>query len=171
MSKLGTLIILSALVMLLPWLGFAIWENLPQNFRINSNHLRYVFNALIGLIIGVIIFKKEIKLSIIPILILLFTSSAILWNINRFNSHKRDLESKAIEYPLHIPECEKESNFESFWDYIQNGCHITVDDFVGSLLNKVLILTIAILLSRTISSIIIVKRNKRKDKSIIDQVD
>lgn len=170
MSKLGPLVILSTVVISLPWIGFAIWENLPLNFRINSNHLRYGFNAIVGLILGPVIFKKQIKLTIVPVLILLFTSSSILWNINRFNSHKKELEKKALEYTLHIPECEKESNFESFWDYIQNGCHIRINDFLGSQLNNVLILTIAILLSRTLSIIILVKRNKRKNNSIIDQI-
>ena len=171
MPKLVTVTFLSLVTISIPWLAFALWENLPQSLGISSKQIHYVFISILGLMIGVVIVKKEIKLTIIPIPILLFTFSTIVWNTNRFNSHKRDLETNAIEYPLHLSECEKESNFENFWDYIQNGCHFTVDDFVGSLLNKVLILTLAILLSKTLLEIVQTKRKKRKDPRVIDQRD
>lgn len=168
-SKFRITVVLSLIVCTLPWLGFTIWNSLPFDFRVNSNDLRYAFYGMMGIIIGGILFKKELKLALIPLLILFFTASNVAWNIDRFNSQKRDLETGKIEYPMHIPDCEKESNFDSFWDYIQHGCHITVDDFVGSLLIKVLIFAITLLIGRTALLLLIGKRKRSMDKHLIDQ--
>ncbi len=171
MSKLGIVIILSVVVTSLPWTGSLLWDVLSYNFNvsINSNYVRYVLNAIFGILIGLVLFKQGIKLTVLPIFILLFVTSSILFSINTFNTSKKNLLTHKIEYSRHIQECEKESNYKDLWDYMSNGCHFTTEEFIRNLIYKVLALIIMILLSKTILKAFQLKNTKRKNLSIIDQ--
>ncbi len=171
MTKIGTIIILSIIIISLPWIGFLIWDLFPPYFKINSITLRNVVNVLFGILIGVVIFNKRVKITIIPVLLILFIASDILWSVNRFNSNKHDLSINAIEYPQTLPDCMKETNFESLWHYMSNGCHFTTEEFIGRIVDRILILTIAILLGRILINIIRKKNKKRTDPSIIDTIE
>jgi hypothetical protein len=169
MSKTITTVIIFLAAIALPWIGFKLWEVLPYDFRINSRTVRNIVNVFIGVIIGVIFIKQNIKLRVLPFLLLLFVGANVLWSIQRFESNKQDLIHNAVDYPQGIPECEKESNYDDLWDYMTNGCHFSTEEFISTIIDRFLVLTIAILLSRILFNVLLTCKTKKKDIGLIDQ--
>jgi hypothetical protein len=168
MKKVVTTIILSISIATIPWIYNVLLNILP--IEIGKPHVNFlIFNAVSGIGIGFVFFKKKTNLLILPILLLLFISSSILWSIHQFNTNKIALQTSTIEYPLRLEECEKESNFENLWDHMINGCHYTIKEFTGNIIDRVLVLTIFILLSRILFRFIQLKKSKQNDPEIIDQ--
>lgn len=155
--------------MALPWVGFKLWEILPYDLRLNSRIIRNIVNISIGVLIGIIFIKQNIKLRILPVVLLLFVGANVIWSIQRFESNKQDLIKNAIDYPQGLPECEKESNYADLWDYMANGCHYSTEEFISTIIDRVLVLTIAILLSRILFKALLSSKTKKKNTILIDQ--
>lgn len=177
MIKTITIGIIVLAIVSLPWIGFILWDVLPYDFRFNSRIIRLIITVVVGIFVGFLFVKQHLGLRVLPIILLLFIGANILWSIQKFNRNKADLISNAIEYPQSLPECEKESNYADLWDYMANGCHYPVEEFIGTLLNRVLGLTLAILLSRITFNYLKTNRSNRKnnrqirkDNSLIDQL-
>lgn len=153
----------------LPWVGFKLWEILPYDLRLNLRIILNILYVSTGVIVGVMFLKQRIKLRILPILILFFIGAYVLWSIQRFNHNKQDLITNAIDYPQGLPECEKESNYTDLWDYMSYGCHYSTEDFIRTNIDRVLVLTISILLSRILYKVLVSSKTKKEDNSLIDQ--
>ena len=169
MSKVFTIILMTITVLALPWISFNLWEIIPYDYQINSLTFRNIIYVLTGSLMGLLFVKQRLKLRTLPFLLVLFIGSNILWSIQRFNHYRQDMINNAIDYPLGLPECEKESNYEDIWDYMQNGCHYSTEDFFRTILNRVLVLTISILVSRILYILWKSRKRKRKDAQVLDQ--
>ena len=102
-------------------------------------------------------------------MLLLFIGANVIWSIQRFNHNKLNLITNSVDYPKALPECEKESNYKDLWDYMSNGCHYSTEDFVRTILDRVLFLTIAILVSRVLYKVLCTRKLNKKDYRLIDQ--
>ena len=153
----------------LPWVSFHLWELLPYEIRINSLTFRNIIYVLTGSLMGLLFIKQSLKLLVLPFLLVLFIGSNILWSIQRFNYYRHDMINNTTDYPIGLPECEKESNYLDIWDYMQNGCHYSTEDFFRTILNRVLVLTISILVSRILYILWKSRKRKRKDAQVLDQ--
>jgi hypothetical protein len=169
MSKIITIFIITLALVTLPWVGFKFWEILPIDFRLNSIIIRNIVNIILGVFIGFLFIKQEIKLRILPVLLLFFVASNVIWSYQRFEFNKQDLIKNAINYPKSLPECEKESNYTDLWDYMSNGCHFTTENFILTNIDRVLILTIAILSSRILFLMHTYRKSNKKNQGLIDQ--
>lgn len=170
MSKTFSIIILSLSVISIPWIVFNIWEILPYEFKLNTRIIRNIVTICIGVIIGIIFIKQSIKLHVLILMLLLFVGTNVTFSILRFESNKQDLLQSKIDFdPQQLPECEKESNFEDIWDYMSNGCHYSTEEFISTIIDRVLILTITILLSRILFKTFSSSKIKKKDLNLIDQ--
>lgn len=157
-------------ILALPFLAHFIWESLPYSLRMNSLTIRNVVNIAGGGAIGLIYARKKLKVYTLPLLLIFLIGTNIYWQIDRFNETRSDMLSGKIEYPKLLPECEKESNYANLWDYMENGCHYSTEDFLKTLLNRVLIFTTAFLTVRIFHGIITNRKRKVDSPDIIDQI-
>ncbi len=142
------LLIIGLLIMVgtLPWFCHFIWESTTGIFKIRSIFLNLIIHFLIAIFVGILFFRFKFKLTLLIPIILVIISTSLIWNINRFEFHKQQYQNGEIAIQSE-PDCYKEINYKNYWDYINNGCHVTVTDVVLSLIYRILIwsLTLALI--------------------------
>ncbi|MDX2360375.1 MAG: hypothetical protein QNK23_06190 [Crocinitomicaceae bacterium] len=169
MRKIGWVVLLSLICISLPWIASVVWENTGNFIGIGPRTLEHIVIALFGIFIGLIIWRNQIKIRVLPLLLLCFIFSSIAFSINRFETNKNEILSHSFDWPEYLPECENESNYDDLWDYMSNGCHYTVADFSRGIFNRTGILLIAVLATRIFARGIRFKRKGKMDHTIIDQ--
>ena len=141
------LLIIGLLIMVgtLPWFCHFIWESTTSLFKVRSIFLNLIIHFIIAIFVGILFFRFKFKLTLLIPIILVIISTSLLWNINRFELHK--LQYQKDEIAIHSePECYKEINYKNYWDYINNGCHVSVTDLVLSLTYRMLIWSLTIVI-------------------------
>lgn len=153
-------IVILLFVATIPWLSRYLWEHITPS-SISSNYVELVLNILFAAFTGFIFWKAQLKLNLLVSIVLILIVSNHLWNLNQFNDLK---EMGQMGISPAAPECFKESNYRDYWDYISNGCGLTIDSVLLNIFYKIIIWltilpTVFYLFKKTL-----VKKKKRETK-------
>lgn len=139
------------------WELHYLLENLLR-IEVSSYALQFVIIFLVSLVCLLLVRKLELSKRIIFFVILVFMVFSVLYSRHLFYYYHDHPDFGDIQ---NMPECMKESNFESYWEYLTRGCHLTLAELVLSQIYKA-----ACWLLGFFGVDFLLRRLKRKDATI-----
>ncbi|MNU65871.1 hypothetical protein D3C71_551730 [compost metagenome] len=108
---------------------------LEELFRIevNSYVLQFVIIFLISVLCLLLVRKLALSKRIIFLIVLVFVVFSVLYSRHQFYVYHDHPDFGDMK---NVPECMKESNFDSYWEYLNRGCHLTLWEFSRSQVYK-----------------------------------
>lgn len=151
-------ILYDALKLLISW-EFAM--------EINGYRLLFVTYFLFALLSGYVLWKTKAKIAYLWISVLSLVASSIIKGRNSFYYYQVHPEFE-LNLPASIPDCEFESNFVDYWDYLMNGCHVTIDVLIRSLIDKATFWLIFALLIKILLDVSSGRRKRKRNSQLLD---
>lgn len=90
---------------------------------------------LIALACRIVVNRFELSKKIIILLILVFLVFSVLYTRYQFYDYQAHPDFGDMK---NVPECMKESNYATFWEYLNNSCHLTLQEYARLLSYKTL---------------------------------
>ncbi len=129
---------------------------------VNSYVLQFVIIFLVAVVCLLLVRKLGLSKRIIFLVILVFTVFAVLYSRHQFYVYHDHPDFGDMK---NVPECLKESNFDSYWEYLNRGCHLTLWELVRSQTYKA-----ACWLLGFFGVDFLIRRLKRKERTV-DLID
>lgn len=101
--------------------------------EVSSYVLQFVIIFLVSVACLLLVRKLELSKRIIFLVVLVFMVFSVLYSRHLFYYYHDHPDFGDIQ---NVPECMKESNFESYWEYLNRGCHLTLWELVLSQMYK-----------------------------------
>lgn len=101
--------------------------------EVSSYVLQFVIIFLVSVVCLLLVRKLELSKRIIFLVVLVFMVFSVLYSRYLFYYYHDHPDFGDIQ---NVPECMKESNFESYWEYLNRGCHLTLLELVLSQMYK-----------------------------------
>ena len=106
--------------------------------------------------------RFDLKKRVIAVIVLLFAGISLLRMRYLFYENHDHADYSEIE---NLPECMKESNYETFWEYLNEGCHLTLGE-----LTRVICYKSAVWIGVFFLVYFLVRRMRRSKKQVNAQL-
>ncbi|AEA45239.1 hypothetical protein [Fluviicola taffensis] len=107
------------------------------NIWIRSYSIQFFLFVIASLVSLLFVRKFNLKKRVIILIVLVFVVFNVLQTRNQFYLYQVNREL-SIGDMQNVPECMIEANYETFWEYLNEGCHLTVSDMIRSIFYKCL---------------------------------
>lgn len=96
------------------------------NFSFFSSFLiQFFIIGIAAIMCAILVIRFDLKKRIIAVIVLLFAGISLLRMRYLFYENHAHADYSEIE---NLPECMKESNYDTFWEYLNQGCHLTLGE-------------------------------------------
>lgn len=116
-------------------MGSLLSHLLEDLFSVNlkSFAIQVVLITLVALLCRIVVNRAGLSKKMIILLILVFLVFSVIYTRYQFYFYQSHPDFGDMK---NVPECMKESNYASFWDYLNKGCDLTLWNFVRLLAFK-----------------------------------
>jgi hypothetical protein len=144
--KLQKMLLTTSLVLIAALLGFTVgeistvfskWISHVCSIWIRSYSIQFYLYSAVSLITLGLVRKFQLKKRVIILMLLVFVGFNVLQSRNQFYRYHANREL-SIGDMQNVPECMIEANYDSFWEYLNEGCHLSVSDLIQSNVYKCL---------------------------------
>lgn len=98
-----------------------------------SYQIQFVIIGIAAILCAFLIMRFALKKWCIAIIVLLFAGISLLRMRYLFYENHDHADYSEIK---NLPDCMKESNYDTFWEYLNQGCHLTLGELIRAICYK-----------------------------------
>lgn len=145
----------------------ALFFRITFSFHISSFLVQMLIVGIAAVLVVLLVIRFGLKRRILVWIVLIFTS-VLLVNMRHefYENHDHPNESQMI----YLAECEQETKYDTFWEYLTQGCHVTLKELIVVLCYKNATWIGVFFLTDFIIRGVRRSKNKKKKSQLIDEI-